>query len=146
MASAALEYGSSPIRCSSSSDGSDGESGLAPMSPGQETAHRIIRLLLDWDPDQPQPLPEPGVFGALVGGMTDLEPLFEELEGLLRSEPTVLEARTPTRIFGDIHGQLGDLLRLFKAYGRPDRFGGRKGRVWREERGREGRKEGKRGY
>jgi hypothetical protein len=38
----------------------------------------------------------------------------------------VLEVRTPTRIFGDIHGQLNDLLRLFKAYGRPDRFGGKR--------------------
>ena len=118
-----MVYGSAPPNSSSSSNGS-GENGLAPMSPGQGTAHRIIRLLLDWDPNQHQPLPEPGAFGALVCGLTDLEPLFKELQGLLSAEPTVLEARTPTRIFGDIHGQLGDLLRLFKAYGRPDRFGG----------------------
>ena len=129
-----LQYGSGPPNSSSSNSSNT----LAPMSPGQGTAHRIIRLLLDWDPNQP--LPEPGVLGALVGGLSDLEPLFKELQVLLSAEPTVLEARTPTRIFGDIHGQLGDLLRLFKAYGRPDRFGGRGG-----EGGREGREGGRGG-
>ena len=104
------------------SSGQGADEGLTPpMSAAQCTAQHIIRLLLDWDPNRP--LGEPGVFGALVGGLRDLEPLFEELQALLAAEPTVLEVRTPARIFGDIHGQLGDLLRLFKAYGRPDRFG-----------------------
>ena len=84
------------------------------------TANAIIRFILDADPNQP--LKDKGVFSAL-SGLEELGPLFDELKVILKQEPTVLEVRTPARIFGDIHGQLGDLLRLFKAYGRPDRFG-----------------------
>ena len=50
----------------SSGQGSD-EGLTPPMSAAQCTAQRIIRLLLDWDPNRP--LGEPGVFGALVGGL-----------------------------------------------------------------------------
>lgn len=110
-------------------NGEQYEKDFRTMSAGQETAHRIIRLLLDWDPNRQEALPERGVFEALKG-LSDLEPLFEELQSLLATEPTVLEVRTPTRIFGDIHGQLNDLLRLFKAYGRPDRFGGKRGGMY----------------
>lgn len=34
-------------------------------------------------------------------------------------EPTLLEVNAPVHIFGDIHGQFGDLLRHFKTVGFP---------------------------
>jgi len=76
--------------------------------------------MLDWDANEP--LREPGVFCAL-GSLRELEPFFAELQGLLAREPTVLDVRAPCKVFGDIHGQAGDLLRLFRAYGRPDHIG-----------------------
>jgi hypothetical protein len=41
------------------------------------------------------------------------------VESLLREEQTVVDVRPPVKIFGDIHGQLQDLLRLFCCHGFP---------------------------
>lgn len=43
--------------------------------------------------------------------------LFEEAE-------TVVEVKAPCKVFGDIHGQMGDLLELFQAYGSPNHLNG----------------------
>ena len=94
--------------------------GATPPSPAQAAAHAIIRAMLDWDANEP--LRDPGVFAAL-GSLRELEPLFAELQAVLAREPTVLDVRAPCKVFGDIHGQAGDLLRLFRAYGRPDHIG-----------------------
>nr|GMD73632.1 serine/threonine-protein phosphatase BSL3-like [Ipomoea batatas] len=39
------------------------------------------------------------------------------------SEPTVLQLKAPIKIFGDLHGQFGDLMRLFDEYGSPSTAG-----------------------
>lgn len=39
---------------------------------------------------------------------------------LQKSQPIVSEVTAPVKVFGDIHGQLRDLLLLFHFYGRPD--------------------------
>ncbi|KAI3797869.1 hypothetical protein L1987_33133 [Smallanthus sonchifolius] len=44
-------------------------------------------------------------------------------ERLFSSEPTVLQLRAPIKIFGDLHGQFGDLMRLFDEYGSPSTAG-----------------------
>lgn len=36
-------------------------------------------------------------------------------ESMLQQEPTVLKLKAPIKIFGDLHGQFGDLMRLFQA-------------------------------
>jgi hypothetical protein len=82
-------------------------------------ASSIIRLLLEWD--YKQHMRDPGVFGAVR--LEQLPLFFDKAREVLAAEPTLLEVRTPARVFGDIHGQLDDLLRLFKAYGWPDRTG-----------------------
>ena len=41
----------------------------------------------------------------------------------LQTEPTVLKLKAPIKIFGDLHGQFGDLMRLFQEYGMPSTAG-----------------------
>lgn len=38
-------------------------------------------------------------------------------------EPTVLQLKAPIKVFGDLHGQFGDLMRLFDEYGYPSTAG-----------------------
>lgn len=44
-------------------------------------------------------------------------------EQIFMQEPTVLQLRAPVKIFGDLHGQFGDLMRLFDEYGFPSTAG-----------------------
>lgn len=37
-------------------------------------------------------------------------------EAVLQQEPTVLKLKAPIKIFGDLHGQFGDLMRLFQVW------------------------------
>lgn len=39
--------------------------------------------------------------------------LLDEVDKVISEEPTLLRLRAPIKIFGDIHGQLADLNRLF---------------------------------
>ncbi|XP_009770253.1 serine/threonine-protein phosphatase BSL3 isoform X1 [Nicotiana sylvestris] len=52
--------------------------------------------------------------------MTDL---CDSAERIFASEPSVLQLRAPIKIFGDLHGQFGDLMRLFDEYGSPSTAG-----------------------
>ncbi|KAK9139483.1 hypothetical protein Scep_009164 [Stephania cephalantha] len=44
-------------------------------------------------------------------------------EQIFMQEPTVLQLKAPIKIFGDLHGQFGDLMRLFDEYGFPSTAG-----------------------
>ncbi|XP_042517428.1 serine/threonine-protein phosphatase BSL1-like [Macadamia integrifolia] len=44
-------------------------------------------------------------------------------EQIFIQEPTVLQLKAPIKIFGDLHGQFGDLMRLFDEYGFPSTAG-----------------------
>jgi protein phosphatase len=44
-------------------------------------------------------------------------------EQIFMQEPTVLQLRAPIKVFGDLHGQFGDLMRLFDEYGFPSAAG-----------------------
>ncbi|XP_073283771.1 serine/threonine-protein phosphatase BSL1-like [Primulina huaijiensis] len=44
-------------------------------------------------------------------------------EQLFMNEPTVLQLKAPVKLFGDLHGQFGDLMRLFDEYGFPSTAG-----------------------
>ncbi|XP_076924153.1 serine/threonine-protein phosphatase BSL1-like [Bidens hawaiensis] len=44
-------------------------------------------------------------------------------EQLFLHEPTVLQLKSPIKVFGDLHGQFGDLMRLFDEYGFPSTAG-----------------------
>ncbi|WPT14103.1 Serine/threonine-protein phosphatase BSL1-like protein [Picochlorum sp. SENEW3] len=49
--------------------------------------------------------------------------LCDAAEILFKSEETVLTLQAPVKIFGDLHGQFGDLMRLFDEYGTPSTAG-----------------------
>lgn len=48
-----------------------------------------------------------------------LEQLCNEVEIIIQREPSLLRLRSPLKIFGNIHGQLVDLLQLFETFGVP---------------------------
>lgn len=49
--------------------------------------------------------------------------LCDAAEHCFKSEETVLRVNGPAKIFGDLHGQFGDLMRLFAEYGAPSTAG-----------------------
>ncbi|KAF8109799.1 hypothetical protein N665_0091s0028 [Sinapis alba] len=53
----------------------------------------------------------------------EIADLCDSAERIFSSEPTVLQLRAPIKIFGDLHGQFGDLMRLFDEYGSPSTAG-----------------------
>lgn len=44
-------------------------------------------------------------------------------EQIFMHEQTVLQLKAPIKVFGDLHGQFGDLMRLFDEYGFPSTAG-----------------------
>ena len=74
---------------------------------------RIIRSLLkphDWAPPADRAFPLPA---------SDLLQLCDRVQLLLEAEPTLLQLSAPIKVFGDIHGQFGDLMRIFDQFGSP---------------------------
>ncbi|XP_020203417.1 serine/threonine-protein phosphatase BSL3 [Cajanus cajan] len=53
----------------------------------------------------------------------EIADLCDSAERIFSSEPSVLKLRAPIKIFGDLHGQFGDLMRLFDEYGAPSTAG-----------------------
>ncbi|KAE8688741.1 Serine/threonine-protein phosphatase BSL2 [Hibiscus syriacus] len=53
----------------------------------------------------------------------EIADLCESAEPIFSVEPTVLKLKAPIKIFGDLHGQFGDLMRLFDEYGAPSTAG-----------------------
>nr|pir probable phosphoprotein phosphatase (EC 3.1.3.16) F21B7.27 - Arabidopsis thaliana [Arabidopsis thaliana] len=49
----------------------------------------------------------------------EVKHLCDEVEKIFMNEPTLLQLKVPIKVFGDIHGQYGDLMRLFHEYGHP---------------------------
>jgi protein phosphatase len=87
---------------------------------GQELSihRRVIQELLrphDWYP------PEDRSNFFLHG--KELNELCGMVENVLQTEPTVLKLKAPIKIFGDLHGQFTDLMRLFQEYGMPSTAG-----------------------
>ncbi|GAB4824597.1 Serine/threonine-protein phosphatase bsl3 [Ancistrocladus abbreviatus] len=54
---------------------------------------------------------------------SEIAELCDSAERIFASEPSVLQLRAPIKIFGDLHGQFGDLMRLFDEYGAPSTAG-----------------------
>eukprot|EP00879_Flechtneria_rotunda_P009230 GHRR01009663.1.p1 GENE.GHRR01009663.1~~GHRR01009663.1.p1 ORF type:complete len:698 (+),score=243.22 GHRR01009663.1:1376-3469(+) len=56
-------------------------------------------------------------------GAEEIVELCDNAEKLFKQENSVLELKAPIKIFGDLHGQFGDLMRLFEEYGAPNTAG-----------------------
>ncbi|KAJ9685018.1 hypothetical protein PVL29_017161 [Vitis rotundifolia] len=58
--------------------------------------------------------------------------LCDTAERIFSNEPSVLVVKAPVKIFGDLHGQFGDLMRLFDEYGSPSTAGdiGERNGIW----------------
>ncbi|KAF6150139.1 hypothetical protein GIB67_023094 [Kingdonia uniflora] len=53
----------------------------------------------------------------------EIADLCDNAERIFASESSVLQIKAPVKIFGDLHGQFGDLMRLFDEYGSPSTAG-----------------------
>mmetsp|Transcript_11865 Transcript_11865/g.19990 ORF Transcript_11865/g.19990 Transcript_11865/m.19990 type:complete len:559 (+) Transcript_11865:65-1741(+) len=79
---------------------------------------RVMHLLLrprDWSPPTDRSFPL---------AVDDLMQLCDRVQPLLEGEPTLLSLSAPVKVFGDIHGQYGDLMRIFDQFGAPRKEGG----------------------
>jgi diadenosine tetraphosphatase ApaH/serine/threonine PP2A family protein phosphatase len=52
--------------------------------------------------------------------VADLLSLIARCGDIVAREPTVVDVHAPAKVFGDIHGQFGDLLDFFRVYGSPN--------------------------
>ena len=76
---------------------------------------KIIALLL-----QPQTW-QPPADGSFDLTCDEIMVLCDRVQDVLEAEPTLLQLSAPVKVFGDIHGQFADLMRLFEQYGSPSR-------------------------
>mmetsp|Transcript_11735 Transcript_11735/g.27424 ORF Transcript_11735/g.27424 Transcript_11735/m.27424 type:complete len:957 (+) Transcript_11735:73-2943(+) len=95
--------------------GGGGHSMRREPSMDQGPLNQILRTLLR--PDDWSPPPN----GRFPFGLNTIKWLCQEAQAVLAVEPTVVDLRAPVKVFGDIHGQFADLMRLFREYGVPMR-------------------------
>jgi protein phosphatase len=65
----------------------------------------------------------PPVDRTFMMDVSAIDDLCNQAEALFKQEPTVLRLNAPIKIFGDLHGQYADLMRLFDEYGSPSTSG-----------------------
>uniref|UniRef100_A0A7S4AY70 Serine/threonine-protein phosphatase n=1 Tax=Chrysotila carterae TaxID=13221 RepID=A0A7S4AY70_CHRCT len=76
---------------------------------------RVLRSLLrprEWTPPADRSFPI---------SASDILQLCETVQPVIEAEPTLLKLSAPIKIFGDLHGQYSDLMRLFDQYGTPSK-------------------------
>ncbi|KAJ4896619.1 Serine/threonine-protein phosphatase BSU1 [Raphanus sativus] len=83
----------------------------------QDLVNKVISTLL-----RPQTW-EPPVDRKFFLSFPELAELCFAAKQIIEQEPTVLQLNAPIKVFGDLHGQFGDLMRLFYEYGYPSRQG-----------------------
>ena len=110
-----------PAEYNMNTPGSDGRTGSS-LDFGPESVHRkVLSQLLrtDWKPPASPSLAD----RRFILTAKEIDELCTLAEEKFQAEPTVLRLRAPTKIFGDLHGQFGDLMRLFKQFGSPSLAG-----------------------
>mmetsp|Transcript_5958 Transcript_5958/g.17050 ORF Transcript_5958/g.17050 Transcript_5958/m.17050 type:complete len:903 (+) Transcript_5958:293-3001(+) len=112
------------LRCDTPSKAFPGDGtspGGTPMferAVSQPTVHRLVlRELLNprqWRPSEDR---------KFALDAEQINELCDAAERIFKDEPSVLRLKAPIKIFGDLHGQFGDLMRLFEEYGTPSTAG-----------------------
>jgi len=74
----------------------------------------------EWTEKQAGGMPLELLFGPGGASFDNMLVLCKAVAKILQTQPTVAEVKTPCRVFGDIHGQLRDLLYQWQIYGAPD--------------------------
>ncbi|GMH40175.1 hypothetical protein BSKO_08079 [Bryopsis sp. KO-2023] len=85
-----------------------------PLATRERVHKRVIDALLkprQWTPPQDR---------RFFLSAEEISELCEDAEKIFKDETTVLELSAPIKLFGDLHGQFGDLMRLFDEYGTPN--------------------------
>ena len=88
-----------------------------PSIPGMEIPLRIVRYLMDISSNR-TPIDWPTLS---VVSSNELKFLADSVKPLLAAEDSLVELSLPCRVYGDIHGQLADLLQFFNSYSWPDK-------------------------
>ena len=85
---------------------------------GAQPVHRVVITHLlhphTWEPSQDR---------RFFLNAAAINELCDAAEHCFKNEETVLRVNGPAKIFGDLHGQFGDLMRLFAEYGSPSTAG-----------------------
>lgn len=66
---------------------------------------------------------EPPSDRSFILSAESISDLCDKAEAIFQDEKSVLQVRAPVKIFGDLHGQFVDLMRLFAEYGSPSTAG-----------------------
>ncbi|KAH7282446.1 hypothetical protein KP509_35G030800 [Ceratopteris richardii] len=66
---------------------------------------------------------KPPVHRQFILDRKEIAELCDAAQNIFAREHTVLQIQAPVKIFGDLHGQFGDLMRLFDEYGSPSTAG-----------------------
>jgi hypothetical protein len=103
--------------------GQPGDKSRTPVFERQQSSlapgvHRVVLQELlrprQWKPNDDR---------SFILNAEQINELCSEAEAIFREEPSVLQLKAPMKIFGDLHGQFGDLMRLFEEYGNPSTAG-----------------------
>lgn len=86
----------------------------------QALALRVVRSLMDMSNEKNQPMAE-WRYNLQLVSTREFYLLCDTVVELLRQEDSLVEVRFPCRVYGDIHGQLLDLLEFFNAFSWPDK-------------------------
>jgi protein phosphatase len=90
---------------------------------GTATVSKVLDTLLrpnDWQPPR-MVVDEYGVSvpGRFFLAQEDVVKLCSRVLDIIKNQPMVLHVRAPIKVFGDLHGQFPDLMRMFAKYGAP---------------------------
>ena len=117
-------FGTPMVKMGSLDPGSMTPDGRGVLTPDHEKPDTVPRKVLNellhprqWEPD---PV---GASRGFILNVDEIDELCTLAEEKFQAESTVLRLRAPTKIFGDLHGQYGDLMRLFAEYGSPSTAG-----------------------
>ena len=81
------------------------------ISSNEELAHYFLNILIN---------PKNPIIKGFKLSKEMIIKLCDEVQKIVQSQPSLLNIRAPIKIFGNLHGQLDDLIKIFEHFGFPD--------------------------